>query len=97
MPDPNQFSDSVSAWTTDRPDWHELADSAGYRQAGRGVGLADMAAAIVSGTPHRASAELGFHVLDIMEAVLASSAAHRVVELTSTVDRPAAVPLGDAS
>ena len=96
MPDPNRFSDSVSSWTIERPDWHELAISAGYRNAGRGIGLADMAAAIASGEPHRASGEVGFHVLEIMEAVLVASAEHRVVELVSTVDRPSAVALGNA-
>jgi predicted dehydrogenase len=96
MPDPNQFSDSVLAWTSDRPDWHELTVSAGYRDAGRGIGLADMAAAITRDEPHRASGELGFHVLEIMEAVLIASAERRVVDLTSTVDRPAVVPLAEA-
>ncbi|HEY5229266.1 MAG TPA: Gfo/Idh/MocA family oxidoreductase [Galbitalea sp.] len=96
MPDPNRFSDPVSAWTLARPEWHELEVSAGYRNAARGVGLADMAAAIADGTHHRASGELAFHVLEIMEAILASSSDHRVVELTSSVDRPAAVPLGEA-
>jgi hypothetical protein len=52
-----------------------------------------MAVAIATGAPHRASGELGFHVLEIMEAILVSSREHRVVELVSTVHRPAAVPL----
>ena len=93
MPDPNQFSDSVSAWTTDDPEWRVLPEAAGYRDAGRGVGLADMASAIERGAPHRASGELAFHVLEIMEAILLASDERRVVELTSTVGRPAAVSL----
>ncbi len=93
MPDPNQFSDRVSAWTGDGSEWRELPESAGYRGAGRGIGLADMASAIVEGTPHRASGELAFHVLEIMEAVLTASAQRRVIELQSTVARPAPVPL----
>ena len=97
MPDPNAFSDIASVWTTDQPDWIELPVSAGYRDAGRGVGLADMAAAIANGTPHRASGELGFHVLEIMESILIASADHRVVPLASTVARPTAVPLEDAN
>jgi predicted dehydrogenase len=96
MPDPNRFSDTVSAWTIDQPEWHELEDSAGYRNAARGIGLADMAAAIVSGGTHRASGELGFHVLEIMEAVGVASAERRIVELASSVARPEAVPLSDA-
>jgi predicted dehydrogenase len=94
VPDPNKFSEPVSARTSASSDWIEVAVSAGYRDAARGVGLADMAAAIAHGTPHRASGELGFHVLEIMEAVLASSSEHRVVTLTSTVGRPEAVTLG---
>ena len=66
------------------------------RNAGRGYGLADMAAAIAAGTPHRASGELAFHVLDIMESILTASASGQVVELSSTVDRPDAVALSDA-
>ena len=52
-------------------------------------------AAIANGTQHRASGELAFHVLEIMEGILASSSDPRVVELTSSVDRPAPVPLGE--
>ncbi len=68
--------------------------AAGYSEAGRGFGLADLARAIETGRPHRASGELAFHVLEIMEAVLAAGARHEVVALTSTVERPDAVPLG---
>jgi predicted dehydrogenase len=96
MPDPNLFDDTASVWTQQRPEWVELATSAGYRTAGRGIGLADMAEAIASGRPHRASAELGFHVLEIMESILLASAERRVVELTSSLDRPEEVSLRDA-
>ena len=53
-----------------------------------------MARAIETGRPHRASGELAFHVLEIMESVVRAGATHTVVELTSTVERPAPVPLG---
>lgn len=55
-----------------------------------------MAAAIAADTPHRASGEVAFHVLDIMESILTASASGQVLELSSTVDRPDAVPLRDA-
>ena len=38
--------------------------------------------------------EHALHVLEIMAAVTSSSDAHAVVELTTTVDRPEAVPEG---
>ena len=96
VPDPNRFSDPVEVWTPDAGQWRTLPVSAGYADAGRGVGLADMARAIETNRPHRASGELAFHVLEIMDAVARAGLEHRVIELASTARRPAAVPLGAA-
>ena len=95
VPDPNRFSESAEVFTATSGEWAVVPESAGCRNAGRGYGLADMAAAIAAGTPHRASGELAFHVLDIMESILIASACGQVVELSSTVDRPDAVALSD--
>jgi predicted dehydrogenase len=94
VPDPNRFSDPVEVWTVDRREWTEVPASAGYTDAGRGVGLADLAHAIETDRPHRASGELAFHVLEIMDAVLRAGHEHRVVELASTAARPEPVPYG---
>ena len=94
VPDPNRFSDPVEVWTVDTPAWTEVPSCAGYADAGRGVGLADLAHAIETDRPHRASGELAFHVLEIMDAVLRAASEHRVIDLTSTVTRPAPVPFG---
>jgi predicted dehydrogenase len=96
VPDPNRFSEPAEVFTATSGEWAVVPESAGFRNAGRGYGLADMAAAIAAGTPHRASGELAFHVLDIMESILAASASGQVVELSSTVGRPEAVTLSDA-
>ncbi|WP_349899641.1 Gfo/Idh/MocA family protein [Parafrigoribacterium soli] len=94
VPDPNRFSDPVEVWTVDAPEWTEVPTSAGYADAGRGYGLADLAHAVETDRPHRASGELAFHVLEIMDAVLRAGHEHRVIELSSTVERPEAVPFG---
>ncbi len=94
VPDPNRFSDPVEVWTVGTPEWTTVPVSAGYADAGRGCGLADLAHAIETDRPHRASGELAFHVLEIMDAVLRAASEHRVIELTSTVARPEPVPLG---
>jgi predicted dehydrogenase len=94
VPDPNMFSDTVQLATADDREFHEVPVAAGYADAGRGYGLADMARAIETDRPHRASGELAFHVLEIMESVIRAGATHTVVELASTVERPAPVPLG---
>jgi predicted dehydrogenase len=94
VPDPNRFSDPVLLATADDREFREVPVAAGYADAGRGVGLADLARAIETGRPHRASGDLAFHVLEIMEAVGTAGREHTVVTLASTVDRPAPVPLG---
>jgi len=94
VPDPNQFSDAVLLATAEDREFREVPVAAGYADAGRGVGLADLARAIDTDRPHRASGDLAFHVLEIMEAVVTAGREHAVVTLASTVERPAPVPLG---
>ena len=94
VPDPNGFSGTAAIATSGDREFRDLPVAAGYTEAGRGFGLADLARAIETDRPHRASGALAFHVLEIMEAVLAAGARHEVITLTSTVDRPDAVPLG---
>jgi predicted dehydrogenase len=94
VPDPNRFSDDVELFTSAEPTWQVAPVSAGYADAGRGYGLADMARAIETDRPHRASGELAFHVLEIMDAIVRSGATRQVIELESTVERPEPVPLG---
>jgi predicted dehydrogenase len=71
-----------------------VAPSAGYADAGRGIGVADLAGALATGRAPRASGELALHVLDLMESVIAAGREGRVIELGTTVERPAAVPFG---
>ncbi|HEY8319190.1 MAG TPA: Gfo/Idh/MocA family oxidoreductase [Amnibacterium sp.] len=94
VPDPNRFDDPVELWTAGTGEWRAAPANAGYPGAARGTGLADMARAIETGRPHRASGDLALHVLEIMAAVTVSSETHTVVELQTTVDRPEAVPEG---
>ncbi|WP_348786669.1 Gfo/Idh/MocA family oxidoreductase [Leifsonia sp. NPDC080035] len=94
VPDPNQFSATVSVASAGDPEFHDAPAAGGYADAGRGFGLSDLARAIETGRPHRASGELAFHVLEIMEAVLDASARHEVVTLSPALDRPQPVPLG---
>ena len=58
------------------------------------VGLLDMAVAIAQGRPHRASGELALHVLEVLDAFERSSVEGRHINISTRVERPAAVPLG---
>jgi predicted dehydrogenase len=93
VPDPNGFAGDVSIATSDDREWRTVDVAAGFIEAGRGIGLADMAVAIAENRQHRASGTLALHVLDIMESILVAGAEHRVVELTTTAEPSEPVPL----
>ncbi|MBB5833715.1 Gfo/Idh/MocA family oxidoreductase [Kribbella italica] len=94
VPDPNAFDGTVEIATAAQREWTEVPVAGGYAGAGRGVGVADLARAIRTGGPHRADGALAFHVLDVLESLLEAAAKDQPVDVTSTVERPAAVPLG---
>ncbi|WP_138469548.1 Gfo/Idh/MocA family protein [Poseidonocella sp. HB161398] len=92
IPDPNRFDGEVMLHGEDwqaQPMRHAHGDG-NYR----GIGLADMAAAIALGRDHRASGQLALHVLDVMESLLRSAASGRAETLSTTCDRPAPLPAG---
>jgi predicted dehydrogenase len=92
VPDPNRFDGDVRLFATAGDAWHPLEISAGYQDSGRGVGLLDFVAA----TEHRvarASGDLALHSLDVMTSLLQSAVEGRRIELTTTAERPAPVPL----
>jgi hypothetical protein len=57
-----------------------------------GIGVVDMAYAILGGRPHRATGRQAFHVLDLMNGFLDSSARSTYYETVSTMERPAPLP-----
>ena len=73
VPDPNYFGGEIQIATATE-DWQKVPTEHGYAEDNyRIIGVADMAHAIRTGRPHRASGELAFHVLEVMEAVQRSS------------------------
>ena len=94
VPDPNGFGGPVRIRRPGAQGWTEMPLTHGYAENSRGIGVADMAYAIRSGRKHRASGELAFHVLDIMQAIHEAQTAGRHITLTSTCAQPAALPLG---
>jgi predicted dehydrogenase len=91
VPDPNGFDGVVSL---QRPGEKEMAEQphAFVKGYGRSVGAADMAHAIRSGRPHRASAEQAMAVLDLMQGFLDSSASGRAYGPSVPFTRPAPMP-----
>jgi predicted dehydrogenase len=92
VPDPNRFDGTVRYFAVGAENWTDLPVSAGYRESGRGFGLADLADTPADAEP-RAGGRLAFHVLDVLESVLRSAESGQAERIGSTVERPAAVPL----
>ncbi len=57
----------------------------------RGIGLADMIAAIDEGRAHRCDNHFALHVIDVMTSILQSGEEKRIVELSTRCERPAAL------
>jgi predicted dehydrogenase len=93
VPDPNGFGGPVRIRRRGG-DWQDVALTHSYEQNSRGIGPADMAVALRTGRRHRASGELNYHVLDAMLAFEDASKAGRHIELESTCERPAPLPVG---
>ncbi|MBZ9686015.1 Gfo/Idh/MocA family oxidoreductase [Clostridium estertheticum] len=94
VPDPNTFGGPVLIKIAGQAEWMEIPLTHGYTGNSRGVGVADMAYALLSGRDHRANVALTYHVLDIMHAIEDSSKEGKHIQLRSTLIRPSALPLG---
>jgi predicted dehydrogenase len=92
LPDPNGFGGPVRLWRPDRAEWVDAALTHPFAEESRGIGLDDMAAAMRAGRPHRASGELAFHVLEVMNGIIRSGDEGVRVTITSTCERPDPLP-----
>lgn len=91
VPDPNQFEGVVST-SHGVDDWQEAQQTHLYGDGNyRILGLADMAQAIVSDRPHRASLELSLHVLEVMQAIQTSANEQKTIRLKHQCQRPEAL------
>jgi len=94
VPDPNTFGGPVRLNRARQQEWEEIPLTHGYTENSRGIGVADMAAAIRSGRPHRANSALAYHALDLMHAFHDASRTGAHIDISSACDRPAPLPLG---
>jgi len=91
VPDPNTFNGVVRLWQPASGNWQDMPPT--HRDdVLRGIGVVDMARAIAENTPHRASGQLAYHVLETMMAFDTASEQGRAVLLSSGTDQPAPLP-----
>ncbi|WFR99359.1 Gfo/Idh/MocA family protein [Rhizobium tumorigenes] len=94
VPDPNHFGGSVE-YLKKGGEFETREVTEPYADGNyRSLGVADMAYAIRSNRPHRASGSLALHVLEVMEAFQTASDTGRTVSIATETGRPA--PLSES-
>lgn len=91
LPDPNNFSGDVLMWSKTR-ECKSVNVTRPYQENSRGLGVADMAAALLRKRAHRANGAMALHVLEIMHGIHEASRTGRYRVLKTRCDRPAALP-----
>ncbi len=88
LPDANAFDGDLRV-RMGRGEWETVPYASRGAQDTRGIGLHEMIEALQEQRPHRASGELGLHVLEAAYAVLEASARGESVRIESQVSREA--------
>ena len=96
VPDPNSLGGPVRICLAHEKEWSEVPLTHGHTDSQNmwGIGVADMAHAILTGRPHRATGELGYHVLEGMLAFLDAPRDGTHYLMKSTFERPVPLPEG---
>lgn len=89
VPDPNFFGNSIYLLRQETGEYKEMPLLYDYKENSRGLGLADMAAALRNKRPARTGMEQLFHVLDVMTAFKRSSDKQGREEIHSPFTRQA--------
>ena len=89
VPDPNTFGGPVRLYRPERRAFLEIPVTFNYPDNSRGLGLADMAAALAEGRKPRAGIDLTYHVLEVMTGFYRSADSKTQVEIQSAPERPA--------
>lgn len=86
--DPNQFGGTVRH-NLRTGDWARAPGGRPYTTNSRGIGLVDMVLALQEGRPHRCSAEMALHVLEVMDLALEAGRRDTPLCPTTRCERPA--------
>ncbi|MCM1134259.1 MAG: Gfo/Idh/MocA family oxidoreductase [Clostridium sp.] len=93
LTDPNQFGGKnlfmANGYDFENPPaWEEVENTFAHEENSRGIGPSEMADAILSGRKNRASKEMAYHVLDIIDKMMKSSDSGSFEAVESTCAKP---------
>ena len=93
LTDPNQFGGEVrflpnTMDSREKQETYVLSAVNEYSDNSRGIGPADLADTILNGTPLRPSAEMAYHVHEVLDAMLKGEESGAFTDITSSCERP---------
>ncbi|MDR2742107.1 MAG: Gfo/Idh/MocA family oxidoreductase [Treponema sp.] len=94
MPDPNQFGGEIKILLKGQTEPFTLPPTHAYTDNCRGIGPAELAWSLRKGRKPRTSKEMAFHVLELLLGLYQSCDTKTFYAMTSTFERPAAIPRG---
>lgn len=97
VPDPNMFGGEIKIHRAGTKEWSSIPHLFGNTDNSRGLGAAEMAAAILEGRAQRASGKLGYHVLEAMHGIHDAASSGQHYMMSSSCDKPELMPLGKRS
>jgi predicted dehydrogenase len=92
-PDPNTFGGVPLLKRAGAKEWSEMPLTHGFAENSRGIGVADLAQAVVQQKSFRPCGELAYHVLDLMQAFHESASSGRQIDVTSQCAKPEPMPM----
>lgn len=94
VPDPNNFGGVIKLFRPEEGTMKEVPLMFDYKENSRGLGLEDMAKALLTGRNFRANCNQTYHVLEIMEGFLKSGQTHAEVKIESRFEKSAPMIAG---
>lgn len=93
VPNPNMFGGPVQLRKKGEQEFTDIPLAHKYNHNNRGLGVADMATAILNNRPHRANGQLASHVLEAMHGFHDSSNSGAFYHMQSSCERPEPLPV----
>ena len=87
------FGGPVRLRKCDENEFVDIALTHNHDEDSRGIGVADMAKAILSGSSYRANGQLAYHVLEAMHGFHDSSEEGSFYYMQSTCTKPEPLPI----
>lgn len=94
LPDPNTFNGPVMIKRHNTSEWSQIPLTHEYSENSRGLGVADMAQALISGHKFHANGEMAYHVLDIICSMIDASNDSRHYYIESKCESLKSLPFG---